>query len=381
MYDLYSILSNLHSQIDGDLQLEELRLQAEASATGHEEAQKAYHSAIQQASESKVGEGTIRDVLVQLKNKSLLREASIKAFEASEGDKDALDELLHHIEEVRQSDASDPSEQGDFVTDDLQELYVQTYKAMGLRWRLDSLNKSLGSLRKGDFGFVFARPETGKTTFLASEVSHMASQVDRPILWFNNEEQGNKVMLRIYEAALGLPIREVFSTIDVHKSSFQSLTKGNIKLYDSANISFRNIDEMCKRFNPSLVVIDQIDKVGGFDDERKDLQLGAIYQWARELAKTYCPVIGVCQADGTGEGVKWLTMAHVANAKTAKQAEADWILGIGKTNDEGLGYIRHINISKNKLFGDEDSIEDLRHGRFDVIIEPTIARYKDVLKF
>jgi hypothetical protein len=43
----------------------------------------------------------------------------------------------------------------------------------------------------------------------------------------------------------------------------------------------------------------------------------------------------ICQADGTGEGQKWLTMSNVANAKTSKQAEADWILGIGKVNDPG----------------------------------------------
>ena len=106
--------------------------------------------------------------------------------------------------------------------------------------------------------------------------------------------------------------------------------------------------------------------------------LGSLYQWARELAKTYAPVIGVCQADGTGEGVKWLNMGHVANAKTSKQAEADWIVGIGKTHDEGFEYMRHLNISKNKLVGDEDTLPDRRHGRMEVLIRPDIARYEDV---
>jgi replicative DNA helicase len=64
----------------------------------------------------------------------------------------------------------------------------------------------LGSLRKGDFGFVFARPETGKTTFLASEISFMAEQLsddDGPSLWINNEEQSEKPMLRCIQATLG----------------------------------------------------------------------------------------------------------------------------------------------------------------------------------
>jgi len=107
------------------------------------------------------------------------------------------------------------------------------------------------------------------------------------------------------------------------------------------------------------------------------LRLGAIYIWARELAKVYCPVIGVCQADVSGENKKWLTMDNVANAKTSKQAEADWILGIGCIHQEGLEHVRYLHASKNKLSGDEDSDPTLRHGKCEVIIKPEIARYAD----
>lgn len=106
--------------------------------------------------------------------------------------------------------------------------------------------------------------------------------------------------------------------------------------------------------------------------------MGAIYQWARELAKEYCPVVGICQADGTAEGERWLHMGHVSNAKTAKQAEADFIVGIGKTNETGWERTRFINISKNKLTGDDDSDPEARHARFEVLIKPEIARYEDI---
>ena len=71
-------------------------------------------------------------------------------------------------------------------------------------------------------------------------------------------------------------------------------------------------------------------------------------------------------------------MENVANAKTSKQAEADWILGIGRTHDTALEYIRHFHLSKNKLAGDEDSDPSMRHGRMDVLIQPEIARYRDI---
>lgn len=55
----------------------------------------------------------------------------------------------------------------------------------GLRWRLRQLDASLGGLQRGDFGFIFARSETGKTTFLVSEISHFATQTEAPVIWFN----------------------------------------------------------------------------------------------------------------------------------------------------------------------------------------------------
>lgn len=238
----------------------------------------------------------------------------------------------------------------------------------------------MGSLRLGDFGFVFARPETGKTTFLASEVSYFIDQVpeSNPVIWFNNEEQGEKVYLRIYQAYFGITLEELLSNVPKYKQLFLEKTKGKFKLVDSASIDKAKVERICKALKPSLVLFDQIDKIKGFAADREDLMLGTIYQWAREIAKEYCPVIGICQADGTGENVRYLTMSNVANAKTSKQAEADWILGIGTIHDTGWEGIRFLHLSKNKLMGDEDTDPKLRHGKMECLIKPEVARYEDL---
>lgn len=264
---------------------------------------------------------------------------------------------------------------------DLEGLLERTYADQGYRWRLDCLNKSLGSLRSGDFGFIFARPETGKTTFLASEITNFLSQTERPIVWFNNEEQGDKVGIRLIQAYFGVSMDVLMASPRKFKTEYFEKIGNKLHLFDAALIDRRDVEKIVKQLNPGLVVYDQIDKLRGFVNDREDLRLGSIYQWARELAKGSHAAVGVCQADGQAEGVRYLTMEHVANAKTAKQAEADWIVGIGKTHDTGAEYVRYLNISKNKLFGDKDSIPELRHGRFEVLIEPEIARYKDVIKF
>ncbi len=267
------------------------------------------------------------------------------------------------------------------VTTDLEALIKETYAAQGLRWRLDCLNKSLGSLRAGDFGFIFARPETGKTTFLASEAACFIDQASRPVVWFNNEEQGNKVMLRIYQAYFGVSSDQLLSNTRRFAAEFAERTGGRLKLYDAATISKRDVETIVGRLDPELVIYDQLPKIKGFSNDRDDLRLGAIFQWARELAKGNHAAIGVSQADGHAENVRYLTMEHVANAKTAVQAEADWILGIGKIHDNTQSNVRFLNVSKNKLLGDKDSLAELRHGRFEVLIQAEVARYKDIIKF
>lgn len=311
----------------------------------------------------------------------LLRELSLDAYEVAES-KANMSALMEKIEKLKaitegvQEDGTTVDFQ--FITDDLEVLVNDSITKPGLRWRLKTLNKMLGSLRVGDFGFIFARPETGKTTFLASEVTYMATQADGPVLWLNNEEQGSKVMLRCYQAMFGVSLTDLYRDLAGFKAKFRDMTHGNFRLYDSGHIHKKTVEKLCKQLKPKLIVVDQIDKIQGFASDREDLRLGAIYQWGREIAKDHAPVIGVCQADGTGEGQKWLTMAHVANAKTSKQAEADFILGIGRIHDVGYDTIRYLHASKNKLTGDSDSDPTLRHGRCEVIIEAETARYRDL---
>ncbi len=311
-----------------------------------------------------------------------LNELSLAAHDAKEG-RIPVDKVVALFSDFQSGqDSTEEVEEDLFASDDLEILVAGTIQKQGLRWRLNTLNQMLGSLRKGDFGFVFARPETGKTTFLASEVTFMAEQLPEdagPILWLNNEEQSEKVMLRCIQASTGCTITQLYSNLQGYNQQFQQNTKGRVKiLKDVAVIHKSQVETLCKRLKPSLIIFDQIDKIVGFDADREDLKLGAVYQWARELAKLYAPVIAVCQADGTGDGVRWLTMNNVANAKTSKQAEADWILGIGKIHDAGYEAVRYLHLSKNKLMGDEDTVAEQRHGKREVIIKPEIARYLDI---
>lgn len=378
IYNIYVTLQEYYNKYPKDLTIDELELFFYSQRPALRDKDKElYQDLFNQIRDSEVQTELIEEILTQVKQRQEAFDLSTLAYDVSQGKAKFIDLITasHALEHEEKLDTLDESV---FVTDDLGELYEHVVKQVGLRWRLKTLNRMLGSLRKGDFGFIFARPESGKTTFLASEVSFFAEQTSSPILWFNNEQEGQAVMLRIYQATLGLSLTELFSNLEKHKQEYHKITKGNIKLYDNGSISRTDVERLVYQLKPACIVFDQIDKIKGFVNDREDLRLGAIYQWARELAKGYCPVIGVTQADGSGEGQKWLTMSNVSSAKTSKQAEADFIIGMGKSNEDGMEYIRHLHISKNKLMGDTDTVPSLRHGKMDIIIQPDIARYKDV---
>lgn len=373
---LYSLLDKAYETYNRSLTYNEFYVFVLSSSVGNQHTLKTILDRLETV---EIGTDIAETLLKQIKERRDATEIAKTAIAVSEG-KATFTDLQNKIESCSTDQQLIEILDDDFITDDLEYLYTTAVHKHGLRWRLQSLNTMLGSLRKGNFGFIFARPETGKTTFLASEGTHFASQLkdeEGPGIWINNEEAGDQVQIRVIQAALGIDRFTLFTDIPRYKKEYQEMIRGKLRIVDNANLSRREVEKLCEKYNPSFLIFDQLDKIKGFDGDREDLKLGAVYQWAREIAKCYCPVIGVTQADGTGEKKKWLTMENVANAKTAKQAEADWILGIGYSGADGFEYVRHLHASKNKLPGDEDTDPKMRHGKIDVLIQPDIARYMD----
>lgn len=375
LYKIYKILDLVHIETNNPSYEDiYLRLLTEYPALPVDE-RELVQETLQKASEAIYDPLQLEGYIEASYKRATASQMALKAIEVAEGraDFEELSELANREDLLTRGTQEDI-----FYGADLSELYHSTKGQAGLRWPLVSLNKSLGSLRAGDFGFFFARPETGKTTFLAHCVTAMVAQSGKSCVWINNEEGGNKVLVRCYQSALGLSTGDLFKDIQGNQAKFSELVGDRLRLVNDPTIKYRDIEKLVESVKPALVVIDQLDKLHGFDGERYDLKMKSIYQWARELAKKYkCAVIGVCQAGGTAENKKRLVMTDVDSSYTAKQGEADWVMGIGMTHDDGMEHVRYINICKNKLVGDEDSREDMRHGHFDVLIDPVIGRYRD----
>ena len=275
-----------------------------------------------------------------------------------------------------------------FVTADLSSI-ADRITSSGYEWRLEVLNKSLGPLRTGNFVIVAARVEVGKTTFLASEVSYLAQQLpkDRPVVWVNNEEESSVVFFRIVQAALGQESKEIIADSKLAMERYTSLMGGNkdkIRVTKDMN-NVRDLETLFREVNPGLIIFDQLDKVDGFNksDEREDIKLGKIYKWARELARSYGPVIAASQLSATAVDLKdppFIGLDALRGSKTDKPGEADAVITIGKYKEPKSPeeeMIRTINVPKNKLpGGGTKQMESERHGQYLVTIDPIRARYE-----
>ena len=255
---------------------------------------------------------------------------------------------------------------------------LESVTSPGLQWRLECLNESCGDLRKGDFVVVGTRPDTGKTTFLASESTYMAPQLPegKRVLWINNEEDGNKVFRRIIQSALGWTSAKMDSHLPVALAEYEKLMGGmdRIVMLNKADVHVRDVDHLCEKYDAGLLIFDQLWKVHGFDAEAGNevVRQTMLFNWARERAKQYAPVITVHQADGTAEGQKWIDMSRLYGSKTGIQGEADAIITIGRLPEEGNK--RYLYVPKNKMAGGNPA---MRNGRYEIEIVPELGRWKE----
>lgn len=346
-----------------------------------------YQHIIQSLSAKTYDPALVDDLKNALLTKDYFTKIADTAIKAGMGTSDLTiddieDLVIEYNTEVKRASAKEADV---FVDPDLTAMSSEVF-SKGYEWRLEELNNSAGPARPGDFIMVAATVETGKTTFLASEVTYMAQQLssDECVLWLNNEERGVKVMYRIVQAALGIDKGKITLDPVRYMAEYEKLMgrKDKIKLpKDSMGISTtRDIEQLIKIHRPKIIVFDQLDKFKGFyKSEREDLRLGAMYSWARDLGKQYeAVVIAATQADGSAMNCKFIQGHQLRGSKVDKQGEGDLIITIGREDDTSM--IRGLHLPKNKLNGGDRSDEARRHGYYDVTIKPEIARYEGFLK-
>jgi len=270
----------------------------------------------------------------------------------------------------------------DYLRPDLDMLLKEAEETNGLQWRLGCLRESMRALRGGDFGIIAGRPDKGKTTFLASELTHLAGQLPegRNAVWLNNEGKGERIYLRLIQAALGMTLSEIraFRENNDVIEAYEKIVgdRHKIRIVDIHGKDTYAVENIIRANNAGLVVYDMIDKISGFGNEaRTDLVLERMYDWGRDLAVNYdCVGLATSQISNEGDGLQFPTLGMLKDSKTGKQGACDFQLMIGASNEPSLQGYRYIGLPKNKLRR-EDAPGD---PRATVNFKPQIARFDDV---
>jgi replicative DNA helicase len=231
-----------------------------------------------------------------------------------------------------------------------------TDRSKGLKWRLNCVNSGAGHLIVGDFVLVAGRFNSGKSSFVVSELSHMAEQLpaDKDVLLFVNEGRAVDYKERIYQSVFNVPIEEIKANRQKYKELYLERMGrvDKIKLFKINKFTHRQVEALIKKHNPGLIVIDMIDHIGGFkvnSNEPSDQKVRVLYHWVLDVAGQYAPVIGTTQVSNLqGQDPRWPAPEKLTGSTTAKQEAPNLIIIIGQEEDLN-STTRYISSTKNKF--------------------------------
>ncbi len=307
------------------------------------------------------------------------------ATDIAQGRKDDLTPIIDIATKVKRDSIATEDVSHLFGPTDLTKILESRVRSGGLEWRVDALNTSAGPLHSGDFVILMGRPESGKTSWLCSELTHMAAQLpeDKDAAIFNPEEGGGRLFLRLITSALDDDIITVAADEASARGRYESALgrMDRIKVIEPAGgISTRDIEKVLEKGNYGLVAINVIDKIKlpkSYIAEKEVDRYRNLALWLRECANKYqVPILAVAQADAAAEGQKYLNMGMVYGSKTGVQGEADLLIGMGM--DAMVPGRRYLSLLKNKLPGGPKTNPLLKHAKIEVNFNEATGRYSDI---
>ena len=329
-----------------------------------------YHPTLTQSNKDKAMD-VIKDLdRVEINKDNVVH--TIQQMHKSQTAHEAAQKLLQIYEGTSDEDLSTVSkilDKEESIGDTIQEVTKDLYELMKdmdytklFQFNAPSLlGTHVKGIGKGHFAIIFARPESGKTSFWVNMVGGANGFAHQEkvnhIAIFCNEEQPSRNVYRLIQSCADMT-RE-------HRDK--------IHVYDCKEFNIEGIDSYCEEHKPDIVIIDQLDKVelvNKFDSGHEKLR--ELYKLTRDIAsrRDVC-MFGICQASSDAHDKNHISFNNMEGSKTGKAAEADLIIGIGKKDDwEGdEDFTRTLCVSKNKLTG--------WHGIIPCKIMPSKARYVD----
>lgn len=369
--DLYDTIVDGHTKYERDLTIMEVR---ELYRVNNPTATRAKREIIAEilddvASYADIGSDVAEDVLTKLWQQEIGRRIADMGLAMMEGHPEKIHEIKDLVD--KSEDGFVPDDEVEPVTTSVEELLEFTANENCWEFNIPSLAKTVRGGKGGEFMIAFARPEIGKTAFyvsLAAAPNGFCSQ-GANVHIITNEEPARRTMLRAVSSYTGYNNEQIYMNKSHASEKFQDISP-NITMIDNVDASIEWLNKYCLHKKPDILIVDQLDKIGVSGTfARTDEKLREIYLKFREICKRHDLFgIGISQASADAENKTNVTYAMMENSKTGKAAEADLIVGIGKSDiTDNNDSRRYLTISKNKLTG--------FHGNIVCNLETPLSRY------
>jgi len=307
-----------------------------------------------------IDQGTIKGIVGQLHELDLAGRSAalISRYQAGEEI-----ELSYELAKLSQDSmrAISNSSPASWIEDSIESILAEEAGDYGLKLPTRILSEHIKGVLGGTSIALGARPDKGKTSLVACILTTFARQLDtyflpeRPILWLNNEGRGQRIIPRIYQAALGLSIDEVKALSNAGEL-VRAYTKAvgradRIRVKDIHGASLAQIEQIIEVMKPAVVAWDMVANIklpGGSGNKAEEAEQK--WQDIREMSVRHDFVsLGTVQVSADGDDQLYPPYSALKDSKTGIQGATDIILMMGARNDPTLQRLRGLSTAKNKF--------------------------------
>lgn len=237
-----------------------------------------------------------------------------------------------------------------------------------------SLNERLdGGCMRGHHIIVFARPEMGKTSFLANLAAGFLMQGLR-VLYVGNEDPIEDVRTRFLGRVIEWPRDRIIADrsgadeIAAHTTNWANL--GTVQLAPGTP---HEIEMLVRKYQPDVLMVDQLRNLAVRTSKSDGMvqHLEAAAKAVRQIGiRNNCLVVSVTQAGDSATGKAVLDMSDVDSSKTGIPAQADVMIGMGASEEDQVTGRRVLSLPKNKRSG--------RHEFFPVGVDFATSKFRSM---
>lgn len=273
-------------------------------------------------------------------------------------------ELAYELSRISQDTLRSISQSAptDWIDDDIEDILASESEDYGLKFPTTALREHVSGILGGTSVAIGARPDKGKTSLIAFILVHFARQVDqyfdpsRPILWLNNEGKGQRIVPRIYQAALNVEMPELIELSNQGKlrEQYEAVVgrADRIRVKDMHGASLAQIETVIEAMQPCVVVWDMLANfrmpATGFGNKADEVE--AKWQQVREMAVRHDFVsLATVQVSAEGGNMLFPPYSAMKDSKTGIQGATDIILMLGALDTPEMAKLRGIATPKNKF--------------------------------